>query len=73
MESQRKLRHALDVMIDVHENIEMPSQSNVTSILTSVEVGESKISNSTLVGQLNGNPNLSKDRLTRIKVDIYKP
>ena len=39
--------------------VEMPSQSYVKSIMAYVEVGESKIFQSTLVGQLNGNPTLS--------------
>jgi len=33
-----------------------------------VEVGVSRISKSTFVSQLNGNPTLPNDRLTRIKV-----
>ena len=33
-------------------------------------VGESRIFKSTLVSQLNGNPSLSKDRLTRIRAGI---
>ena len=33
-------------------------------------IGESRIFKSTLVSQLNGNPSLSKDRLTRIKAGI---
>ena len=70
MELQSELRHALDVLIDEHENVEMPSQSNVKSIVAYVEVGESRIFKSTLVSQLNGNPTLSKDRLTRIKASI---
>ena len=70
VELQSELRHALDVLIDEHENVEMPSQSNVKSIVAYVEVGESRIFKSTLVSQLNGNPTLSKDRLTWIKVGI---
>jgi hypothetical protein len=61
VELQRELRHALNVPIDEHVNIEMPSQSNVKSIVAYVEVGESKISRSTFASQLNGNPTLSKD------------
>jgi hypothetical protein len=56
---QSELRNALDVMIDEHENVEMPSQSYVKSIVGYVEVGESRISKNTLVSQLNGNPTLS--------------
>ena len=41
MELQSELQHALDVLIDEHENVEMP-QSNVKSIVAYVEVGESR-------------------------------
>ena len=56
---QSELRNALDVMIDEHENVERPSQSDVKSIMGYVEVGESKKFKNTLVSQLNGNPTLS--------------
>ena len=52
------------------KNVEMPSQSNVKSIMAYVGVGESRIFKSTLVSQWNGNPTLSRDRFTRIKVSI---
>ena len=68
MELQSELRHALDVLINEHEKVEMPSQSNVKSIVAYVEVGrevgESRIFKSTFVSQMNGNPTLSKDQLT---------
>jgi hypothetical protein len=53
MELQRELRHALNVPIDIdeHVNFEMPSQSNVNSIVAYVEVGESRISKSTFASQ----------------------
>ena len=70
VELRSELRHALDFLIDEHENVEMPSQSNEKSIVGYVEVGESRISKSTLDSQLNGNPTLSKDRLTRSKAGI---
>ena len=38
----------MDVLIDEHENVEMPSQSNVQSIVACVEVGGSRIFESTL-------------------------
>ena len=38
---QSELRNALDVMIDEHENVEIPSQSDIKS-MGYVEVGESK-------------------------------
>ena len=40
MDLQHELRHALDVINDVHENDEMPSQCNVKSIVAYVKVGE---------------------------------
>ena len=70
MELQSELRRALEVMVDEHESVEFPSQSNVKSSVAYVKVGESRIFKSTLVSQLNGNPTISKDRLTRIKVGI---
>ena len=33
VELQSELQHALDVLIDKHENVEMPSQFNVKSIV----------------------------------------
>ena len=39
MELQSELRHDLDVLIDEHENVKMPSQSNVKSIVAYVEAG----------------------------------
>ena len=56
-----ELQHALGVLINEHANVEMPSQFNVKSIVTYVEVGESRFLKSTLVSQLNGNPTLSID------------
>ena len=38
------------------KNVDTPSQFDVKSIMTYVEVGESRIFKSTLVSQLNGNP-----------------
>ena len=61
VELQSELQHALDVLIDEHEIVEMPFQSNGKSIVAYVEVGKSRIFKSTLVSQLNGNPNSSKD------------
>ena len=52
MELQSELQHALDVLIDEHENVEMLSQSNVKSIVAYVEVEESRIFKSTQVFQL---------------------
>jgi hypothetical protein len=36
LELQSELGHALDVLIDKHENVKMPSQSNVKSIVAHV-------------------------------------
>ena len=44
VEWQNELRHAFDVLIDEHENVGMPSQSNVKCIVANVEVGESYFS-----------------------------
>jgi hypothetical protein len=65
-----KLWHALDVLIDEHENVQMPTQSSIKSIVTYVVVGEPRILKSTFVNQLKGSPTLSKDWLIGIKVDI---
>jgi hypothetical protein len=43
MELQSELQHALDVVSVEHENVEMPSQSNVKSIMACVEVGDSRV------------------------------
>ena len=52
VELQSELQHALDILIGENENVEMPSQSNVLSIVAYVEVGKSRIFKSTLVIQL---------------------
>jgi hypothetical protein len=73
-ELRSELRHALDVLLDKHENVQMPSQCNVKSIMTYVEGGGRvgcEIFKSTLVSQLNGNPTLSKDRLIQTKKGYY--
>jgi len=70
VELESGLWHALDILIDEHENVEMPSQSNVKSIVSHVEVKESIIFRSIVVSQLNGNLTLSKDRWTQIKAII---
>ena len=44
MELQSELQQALDVLIDEHENDEMPFQSNVKCIVAYVEVGSVEIS-----------------------------
>ena len=67
---QSELQHALNVLIDEHENVEMLSQSNATSIVAYVEVGESGIFQNKFVSQLNGNPTSFKDQLTQKKASI---
>ena len=71
MEFQSNLWHALGVSVDKRDNVEMPSQSSVKSIVAYVEVWESNIFKVSLVSQLNGNPTLIKDWLTRIKSVIF--
>ena len=63
---QSELRHVLDDVLDEHESCQVVSKS----VLPYVEFERAKIYKSTLVSQLNGNPTLSKDRLTRIKSGI---
>jgi len=65
------LQHALDVPIDEHENVEMPSRFNVQSIVAYIEVGESRIFKSALGSYFNGNPTLSKDYLIRLRLASY--
>jgi hypothetical protein len=43
MKLRSELQHASDVLIDEHENIGMPSQPGVKSIVTYVEVGKSNL------------------------------
>ena len=61
MELHNELQHASAILNDEHENIEVPYQCNVKSIVAYVEVVESRIFKCTLVSQLNGNPTLFKD------------
>ena len=70
MKLQSELQRALDVLIYEHENVEMPSQSNVKSIMTYGEEGKSRIFKSKLVSQSNGNPTLSKARIIYMKPKI---
>lgn len=71
MDLQNELRHALDVLIVEHENVEMGSSSNVTSIMAYEEVGESRVFQITLVSRLiHGNPILSEDYSIQIKASI---
>ena len=43
VELQSELWHALDILIDEHENVEMPCQFNAKTIVAYLEVGESRI------------------------------
>jgi len=57
--------------MDDQDKFEMPSRSNLKPIVTYVEAWESRIFKSTLVSQLNGNPTLSNDWLTQIRLVYY--
>lgn len=59
-----ELRHVMDSLVDEEEKV-------ISQISPFVEVDGKTICKSTLVSQLNGNPTLSKDRLTRVKSGIY--
>ncbi|MCO5575578.1 hypothetical protein L7F22_029380 [Adiantum nelumboides] len=59
-----ELRHVMDSVVDDVEDIKC-------QISPFVEVDGKTICKSTLVSQLNGNPTLSKDRLTRVKGGVY--
>ena len=64
---------AQDVVSDVL-NLEEPQISNALpsdKVIPYVQYGGHNIYKSTLVSQLNANPFLSKDRLTRVKNSIY--
>lgn len=54
----------MDSIVDDEENV-------VSQISPFVEVDGKTLCKSTLVSQLNGNPTLSKDRLTRVKSGVY--
>lgn len=62
--AQSELRHVMDSIVDNEENV-------VSQISPFVEVDGKTLCKSTLVSQLNGNPMLSKDRLTRVKSGVY--
>ena len=64
---------ARDALADVLNNAEIQVSSRVAplKVLPFVEYAGHKIYKSTLVSQLNGNPFLSKDRLTRVKHSMY--
>ena len=49
VELQREHWHALNVLLDKHENVENLSHFNIKSIMTYAEIGESTIFKSTLV------------------------
>ena len=69
VELQSELQHTLDVLIDEDAYVEMPSQSNVDSVVAYVE-RESRTTISTLPSQLNSNQTLSKDWWTWVKVNM---
>ena len=43
VELESQLRHTLDVLVDEHEGVEIPSLSNAKSAVAYVMVGESRI------------------------------
>ena len=58
-----EIRHELDAILD---------DNNVNSKVSSfVQVDDKIIFKSTLVSHLNGNPTLSKDRLTRVREGVF--
>jgi len=72
--AEEECRDAISQMLDSAEpSPPMPpsGQNHVQKIELVVEYKGRAIYKSTLIGELNGNPFLSKDRLTRIKNSIY--
>jgi len=62
-----------DIISDIlsrHE-VEVCDRPTPAKVVAFVEFDGNRIFKSTLVGQLNGNPFLSKDRLTRVKKSLY--
>ena len=61
---------AISDMLSAHEN-QVAGTLDRHKVEPFVQFDGNKIFKSTLVGQLNGNPFLSKDRLTRVKNSLY--
>ena len=65
-------RHVLRDMLNVHENqLNCPNQRSDGKISPTIEYDGKVMFKSTLVSELNGNPFLSKDRLTRVRNSMY--
>lgn len=65
-----KTRDVLNEMLNSQE-MQVSTLVTLDRIVPVVEFGGCQIFKSTLVSQLNGNPFLSKDRLTRVRNSIY--
>lgn len=63
-------RDAISEMLDFHEE-HVGASSVDTKVIPIVQFNGHSIYKSTFVGQLNDNPFLSKDRLTRVKNSMY--
>ena len=68
----------MDALSELMDAVEPPAPSltnsgatHAQSIVPTVEYGGKTIYKSTLVSELNGNPYLSKDRLTRVRNSVY--
>lgn len=70
MVAEGEVRDAIADMLNTHEE-QVIAVAAPPSIVPVVEFGGHFIYKSTLVSQLNGNPFLSKDRLTRVKHSMY--
>ena len=71
---EEECRDAISQMLDSAEPsppVELTSRNPAQKIEPVVHYNGRAIYKSTLVGELNGNPFLSKDRLTRIKNSVY--
>ena len=64
---ESKTRDIISDVLNRHKD----QVSNPDKVVAYVEFDGNRIFKSTLVGQVNGNPFLSKDRLTRVKKSLY--
>lgn len=62
-----------DILNEMLSNCKEQVQDMLTplKVVSFVEFDGNRIFKSTLIGQLNGNPFLSKDRLTHVKKSLY--
>jgi len=68
--AESEIRDVISEMLGNHED-QLQAIPVPVKVEAFVEFDGHKIFKSTLVGQLNGNPFLSKDRLTRVKNSLY--